>query len=134
MSTPTKSIEKLSQDQEFMAKSQTQLFENLNIVVENLKHKSDQQNLLVKNQNLIIRNQEIIVDNQINIIKNLHQIADNQANLLFIANALGLILNLLKKIDGQAEELQETQKFLEHLSHQIQANNPGKSLSDYKNL
>ncbi len=117
-----------------MAKSQTQLFENLNIVVENLKHKSDQQNLLVKNQNLIIRNQEIIVDNQINIIKNQHQIADNQANLLFIANALGLILNLLKKIDGQAEELQETQKFLEHLSHQIQANNPGKSLSDYKNL
>ncbi len=134
MPIPTKSIDRLIQDQEFMAKSQAQLFENLNIVVENLRHKSDQQNLIVKNQNLIIRNQEIIVDNQINIIHNQHQIVDNQTNLVLISKALGLILNLLKKMDGNPEDIQQTYQFLDHLAQEIQATNPGKGLADPKKL
>lgn len=108
-----KTLDKLIQDQEFMAKSQAQLFENLNIVVENLKHKSDQQSLIVKNQNLIIRNQEIIVDNQINIINNQKQIVGNQDQLHKISKILGLVLNLLRKLDGNKESLGDTYQFIE---------------------
>ena len=134
MSNPIKSIDRLIQDQEFMAKSQSQLFENLNIVVENLRHKSDQQNLIVKNQNLIIRNQEIIVDNQINIISNQRHIVDNQSSLVVISKLLGHILNKLKNIDGEKESIESTYLYLEELTNTIREEQHKIPINDPKNL
>ncbi len=125
MAKSIKSIEKLSEDQASMMKSQMQLFENINLVIDNLKYKTEHQSLVVKNQNLIIKNQEIIVDNQINIINNQRHIVDNQTQLLLINKVLTHLLNEMRKSHGRDESLHQTSDFVNGLLNMIRNDQKG---------
>ncbi len=82
------------------------------------------------NQETLKGNQEVIVTNQASIISNQKQIVDNQATLEVVLQTQAYLLNLVRKLTGNEESIEETTKFLDGLKEAAQA----KALAEAKGL
>ncbi len=99
---------------------QVQLFENLNILLQNQKDKGDNQDLVIKNQGMIIKNQDIIVNNQVNIIQNQQKIVENQGFLGLILESQLLSLQLLEGLTSDKNLAAETKDKVNALKRSIE--------------
>lgn len=117
-------IENLQAEQEYLKTTQLNLYENLNILLENQKNRVENQDLVIQNQSLIIRNQDVIVNNQINIIKNQKQIVENQVTLTAILKTQAKVLFLIENMTGnqKSEEVvnAEVKGILLHCKEQFE--------------
>ena len=100
-------LEKLKEDQGFLASSQISLYDNFNKLLENQMQKVENHDLVIKNQSLIINNQDVIVNNQLNIINNQKKIVENQVTLSVILHTQAKVLFLLQKLTGEEITLEE---------------------------
>ena len=108
-------LEKLLAEQDFLKEMQGRIVENYDIMIQNQQQNADNHEVVIHNQATIIRNQEIIVNNQINIVRNQKQIVQNQVQLDSILQTQSYVLNLVRKLAGENETLEETNKFIENL-------------------
>ncbi|TAG25143.1 MAG: hypothetical protein EAZ32_16195 [Cytophagia bacterium] len=114
-----KNVETLLQDllseHDFLKTMQRKIVDNYDILAQNQLQNADNHAVVVQNQSIIIRNQEVIVNNQINIIKNQRQIVQNQVNLDVMLKTQAQLLNLVKKLSGEAETLDDTEAIIDQL-------------------
>jgi hypothetical protein len=108
-------IQKLLSEQDFLKEMQSRIVENYDIMIQNQQQNANNHEVVIHNQATIIRNQEIIVNNQINIVRNQKQIVENQVQLDVILQTQSYLLNLVKKLSGESESIEETNKFIEDL-------------------
>lgn len=108
-------LKELAQANEHLRNLQIQMFETINILIENQKVKSSGDATVIGNQGNIIRNQEVIVKNQVNIINNQKRIVENQHTLAVLMKLQTLILNKLNGLAGKEETLEETSVAIEAL-------------------
>lgn len=108
-------INDLAQANEHLRNLQIQMFETMNILIENQKVKSSGDATVIENQGNIIRNQEVIVKNQVNIINNQKRIVENQHTLAVLMKLQTLILNKLNALTGKEETIEETSAAIEAL-------------------
>ncbi len=108
-------LEKLLAEQDFLKEMQGRIVENYDIMIQNQQQNADNHEVVIHNQTTIIRNQEIIVNNQINIVRNQKQIVQNQVQLDVILQTQAHLLNLVKKLSGQHESIEETSQFINDL-------------------
>jgi hypothetical protein len=99
---------------------QVQLFENLNILLQNQKDKGDNQDLVVNNQAMIIKNQDIIVNNQVRIIQNQQKIVDNQGFLSMILESQLLSLQLLESLTSDKKLSEDTKEKINALKKALE--------------
>ncbi|MBK8080886.1 MAG: hypothetical protein IPK25_11720 [Saprospiraceae bacterium] len=98
MNNETPSMAAMLKQQEHLNKIQHEICENFNQLLESLKTKVDNQDIVVENQSRIISNQDIIVNNQLNIIKNQKQIVQNQVTLAVILKTQVKVLSSLEQL------------------------------------
>lgn len=127
-------LQKLLAEQDFLKEMQGRIVENYDIMIQNQQQNADNHQVVIHNQSTIIRNQEIIVNNQINIVRNQKQIVENQVQLDVIIQTQTYLLNLIKKISGEGESLEETDKFVKNLIEVRQKNTPPKPWNDPTSL
>jgi hypothetical protein len=108
-------LQKLLDEQDFLKEMQGRIVENYDIMIQNQQQNADNHEVVIHNQTTIIRNQEIIVNNQINIVRNQKQIVQNQVQLDVILQTQSYLLNLVKKLAGESETFEETNKFIQNL-------------------
>ncbi|MES2795827.1 MAG: hypothetical protein V4683_07675 [Bacteroidota bacterium] len=106
-------LEKLVAEQDFLKEMQSKIVENFGIMIQNQQQNADNHQAVISNQSTIIHNQEIIVSNQINIVRNQKQIVQNQVQLDVILENQADLLNMVKKMNGKNESLEETTKIIE---------------------
>ena len=123
-------LQKLIAEHNFLKDMQERIVGNHDIMVENQKRNADNHDLVIQNQSTIIKNQEIIVNNQVSIIRNQKQIADNQITLSVMLQTQTHLLNLVKKLSGQEESLEDTDKFVQQLKNQVIEHLNSPSLND----
>ena len=114
-------IERLTQSNEHLKNLQIQMYETMNILIENQKVKTNSDAVVIQNQGNIIRNQEVIVRNQVNIINNQKLIVENQHTLSVLVKLQALILNKLNAMSGSNESLDETLLFIENLKNSLKS-------------
>jgi translation initiation factor 2 beta subunit (eIF-2beta)/eIF-5 len=127
-------LRKLVDEQDFMKQMQQRIVENYDIMIQNQQQNADNHEMVIQNQTTIIRNQEIIVNNQMNIVRNQKQIAQNQITLDVIQKTQTHILNYIKKLSGQEEDLNETVDFVLKLRAESEANRKGQNLNESATL
>ena len=127
-------LQKLLAEQDFLKEMQRRIVENYDIMIQNQQQNADNHEMVIHNQTTIIRNQEIIVNNQINIVRNQKQIAQNQIQLEVILQTQSYLLNLVKKLSGESETLEETQHFVENMISVKQESMRAKPLNDPSSL
>lgn len=127
-------LQKLLAEQDFLKEMQGRIVENYDIMIRNQQQNADNHQVVIHNQTTIIRNQEIIVNNQINIVRNQKQIVENQVQLDVIMQTQTYLLNLIKKIAGEGESFEETDKFVKNLIEARQKNMPPKPWNDPTSL
>lgn len=108
-------VNALLQSNEHLRALQAQMFETVNILIENQKVKSSADEIVIQNQGNIIRNQEVIVRNQVNIINNQKLIVENQVTLSVLVKLQALILNKINALAGQSESIEETLQYISQL-------------------
>lgn len=127
-------LQKLIAEHNFLKDMQERIVGNHDIMIENQKRNADNHDLVIQNQSTIIKNQEIIVNNQVSIIRNQRQIADNQITLSVMLQTQTYLLNLVKKLSGQEESFEDTEKFVQALRKQTVDNLSNSSLNDPQTL
>ena len=127
-------LQKLLAEQDFLKEMQGRIVENYDIMIQNQQQNANNHEMVIHNQTTIIRNQEIIVNNQINIVRNQKQIAQNQIQLEVILQTQSYLLNLVKKLSGESETLEETQHFVENMISAKQESMRAKPLNDPSSL
>ncbi|MER0441650.1 hypothetical protein [Emticicia sp. W12TSBA100-4] len=127
-------LQKLLAEQDFLKEMQGRIVENYDIMIQNQQQNADNHEVVIHNQATIIRNQEIIVNNQINIVRNQKQIAQNQIQLEVILQTQAHVLNLLKKLTGENEALEDTTKSIENLILSKQESIKNRPLNDPSTL
>ena len=127
-------LQKLVDEQDFLKGIQGRIVDNYDIMIQNQQQNADNHQMVIQNQTTIIRNQEIIVNNQMNIVRNQKQIAQNQVTLDVIQQTQTYLLNLVKKLSGLEEPLENTQKFVEDIRKTSEANRKGQSLNESSTL
>lgn len=127
-------LQKLIAEHNFLKDMQQRIVGNHDIMIENQKRNADNHDLVIQNQTTIIKNQEIIVNNQVSIIRNQRQIADNQITLAVTLQTQTHLLNLVKKLSGQEESIEETERFIQALRNQTIENLNNPSLNDPQTL
>lgn len=127
-------LQKLIAEHNFLKDMQQRIVGNHDIMIENQKRNADNHDLVIQNQTTIIKNQEIIVNNQVSIIRNQRQIADNQITLAVMLQTQTHLLNLVKKLSGQEESIEETERFIQILRNQTIENLNNPSLNDPQTL
>ena len=127
-------LQKLLAEQDFLKEMQGRIVENYDIMIQNQQQNADNHEVVIHNQTTIIRNQEIIVNNQINIVRNQKQIVQNQVQLESILKTQSYVLNLVRKLAGEQETIEDTNKFIENLVESQRENIKGKPLSDPSSL
>lgn len=123
-------MEKFKENQEFLATSQMNLFENFNKIIENLTQKVENHDLVIKNQSLIINNQDVIVTNQLNIINNQKKIVENQVTLSVILQTQAKVLFLLNKIAGDKNDMEEINNQIREMYKNAKMNFNNNNLDD----
>ncbi len=106
-------LEKLVSEQDFLKEMQGKIVDNFGVLIQNQQQNADNHQAVISNQTTIIHNQEIIVSNQINIVRNQKQIVQNQAQLDVILESQIELLNLVKKLNGNSEDIEVTTKMIE---------------------
>ena len=127
-------LQKLLAEQDFLKEMQGRIVENYDIMIQNQQQNADNHEVVIHNQTTIIRNQEIIVNNQINIVRNQKQIVQNQVQLESILQTQSYVLNLVRKLAGEQETLEETNQFIENLVETKRENIKAKPLNDPSSL
>ena len=127
-------LEKLLAEQDFLKEMQGRIVENYDIMIQNQQQNADNHEVVIHNQTTIIRNQEIIVNNQINIVRNQKQIVQNQVQLDSILQTQSYVLNLVRKLAGENETLEETSQFIENLVEVKRENLKTKPFNDPSSL
>lgn len=127
-------LQKLLAEQDFLKEMQGRIVENYDIMIQNQQQNADNHEVVIHNQTTIIRNQEIIVNNQINIVRNQKQIVQNQVQLESILQTQSYVLNLLRKLTGDNETLEDTNQFIENLVEMKRENIRAKPLNDPSSL
>ncbi len=109
-----------------MANSEEATLDNQKTILDNQEELLKNQSTIIKNQESILKNQdeiksnqEVIVTNQSSIIDNQKQIVDNQVTLDVISKTQSYILNAIRKLSGETESPEETEKFLAKLKSDI---------------
>lgn len=92
-----------------------QLFGNLDILLDNQKHKAALDESIVQNQSMIIKNLEVIVKNQINIIENQKYIVENQITLGVILETQIKTLHAVKLLSDQSASIEEIKKEIQQI-------------------
>jgi hypothetical protein len=105
-----KIVELMKVEQDFLKSIQLKMMDNHQILIDNSQHNFENMEVLTKNLGVIINNQEIIVNNQISIINNQKQIVSNQITLSVLLKTQTQMLNLLKKLNGESETIEQTQE------------------------
>ncbi len=105
-----KIVELMKVEQDFLKSIQLKMMDNHQILIDNSQHNFENMEVLTKNLGVIINNQEIIVNNQISIINNQKHIVSNQITLSVLLKTQTQILNLLKKLNGESETIEQTQE------------------------
>lgn len=105
-------LQKLVDEQDFLKGIQGRIVDNYDIMLQNQQKNADNHEMVIQNQTTIIRNQEIIVNNQMNIVRNQKQIAQNQVTLDVIEQTQIFLLNVLKKLSGEDETIENTKSFV----------------------
>lgn len=105
-------LQKLVDEQDFLKGIQGRIVDNYDIMIQNQQKNAENHEMVIQNQSTIIRNQEIIVNNQMNIVRNQKQIAQNQVTLDVIQQTQTYLLNLVKKLAGNEEDLEVTKNFV----------------------
>jgi hypothetical protein len=123
-------LRKLVDEQDFMKQMQQRIVENYDIMIQNQQQNADNHEMVIQNQTTIIRNQEIIVNNQMNIVRNQKQIAQNQITLDVIQKTQTHILNFVKNLSGQQEDMNDTVDFVLKLRQESEASRKGQSLNE----
>ncbi|CAH0997854.1 hypothetical protein EMA8858_03988 [Emticicia aquatica] len=108
-------LQKLLAEQDFLKEMQGRIVDNYDIMIQNQQQNADNHEVVIHNQTTIIRNQEIIVNNQINIVRNQKQIVQNQVQLDVILQTQSYLLNLVRKLTGESETLEQTNEFVANL-------------------
>jgi hypothetical protein len=108
-------LQKLVDEQDFLKGIQVRIVDNYDIMLQNQQKNADNHEMVIQNQTTIIRNQEIIVNNQMNIVRNQKQIAQNQVTLDVIEQTQTFLLNVLQKLSGNEETIEDTRKFVANL-------------------
>ncbi len=106
-------LQKLISEQNFLKEMQGKIVDNYGIMIQNQQQNADNHQVVIQNQTTIIRNQEIIVGNQINIVRNQKQIVQNQVQLDVILQTQAELLNLVKKLNGKNETLEQTTNLID---------------------
>jgi gamma-glutamylcysteine synthetase len=106
-------LAKLVDEQNFLKEMQGKIVDNFGIMIQNQQQNADNHQAVIRNQTTIIHNQEIIVSNQINIVRNQKQIVQNQVQLDVILENQAEMLNMVKKLSGKTESIEETTKIIE---------------------
>jgi hypothetical protein len=127
-------INELTQANEHLKNLQLQMFDTMNILIENQKVKSSGDAVVIQNQGNIIRNQEVIVKNQVNIINNQKLIVENQHTLSILVKLQALLLNKINTLAGKEESLEETAAFIENLKNSWKAENQDANVLDADRL
>jgi hypothetical protein len=127
-------LQKLISEQDFLKEMQGRIVENYDIMIQNQRQNADNHEVVIHNQTTIIRNQEIIVNNQINIVRNQKQIVQNQVQLDSILQTQSYLLNLVRKLAGETETLEETDKFIKNIIVTKQESLKSKPLNDPSSL
>ncbi len=127
-------LQKLLAEQDFLKEMQGRIVENYDIMIQNQQQNADNHEVVIHNQTTIIRNQEIIVNNQINIVRNQKQIVQNQVQLDSILQTQSYLLNLVKKLAGESETMEETDRFIKNIIETKQESLKSKPLSDPSTL
>lgn len=105
-----KIVELMKVEQDFLKSIQLKMMDNHQILIDNSQHNFENMEVLTKNLGIIINNQEIIVNNQISIINNQKHIVSNQITLSVLLKTQTRMLNLLKKLNGESETIEQTQE------------------------
>jgi hypothetical protein len=105
-----KIVELMKVEQDFLKSIQIKMMDNHQILIDNSQHNFENMEILTKNLGVIINNQEIIVNNQISIINNQKHIVSNQITLSVLLKTQTQMLNLLKKLNGESETIEQTQE------------------------
>ena len=105
-----KIVELMKVEQDFLKSIQLKMMDNHQILIDNSQHNFENMEVLTKNLGVIINNQEIIVNNQISIINNQKHIVSNQITLSVLLKTQTQMLNLLKKLNGESETIEQTQE------------------------
>ncbi|MES2520813.1 MAG: hypothetical protein V4585_22050 [Bacteroidota bacterium] len=127
-------LQKLVDEQDFLKSIQGRIVENYDIMIQNQQRNADNHEMVIQNQTTIIRNQEIIVNNQMNIVRNQKQIAQNQVTLDVIQQTQTYLLNLVKRLSGEAESLQDTQSFVSSIRKASEESRKGQNLNESSTL
>jgi len=127
-------LQKLVDEQHFLKGIQGRIVDNYDIILQNQQKNADNHEMVIQNQSTIIRNQEIIVNNQMNIVRNQKQIAQNQVTLDVIEQTQTFLLNILKKIPGGEETLQETRNFVAKIRKTSEESRKGQNLNEPSKL
>src|SRR5450432_2888996 len=98
-----------------MANSEEATLGNQEAILKNQSTIIENQESILKNQNEIKDNQQTIAENQSTIVDNQKQIVDNQIMLKSISKTQVYILNLVRKVSGVPEPLEDTVKFIDEL-------------------
>ncbi len=127
-------LEKLINEHDFLKQMQGRIVENYDIMIQNQRENANNHELVIENQTTIIKNQEIIVNNQINIVRNQKQIAQNQITLDVIQQTQTHLLNLVKKLSGEKESIEDTMQFVEQIREKSEENRKGRTLNEPSHL
>lgn len=111
----TEHLKQLIEEQRHLNLVSKELYENFNVLLDNLKSKIDNQDIVVENQSRIISNQDIIVNNQLNIIKNQKLIGQNQLTLAVILKTQVRVLAATENLKGNPNALLEMQELVSHI-------------------
>lgn len=127
-------VNALLQSNEHLRALQAQMFETMNILIENQKVKSTADDIVIQNQGNIIRNQEVIVKNQVNIINNQKLIVENQVTLSVLVKLQAIILNKINILGGSHESLEETIASIEKLKAAWSSERPDSNVQEADHL
>lgn len=116
------SIAKLEEEQAYLQKMQQQMFENMNIMLENQVNRVENLDIVIQNQSRIIHNQDVIVQNQLNIINNQKKIVDNQVALTVILKTQERMLLLLENLAGNKMDKNQIADFITGIRNEAQHN------------
>ncbi len=123
-------LQKLVDEQDFLKGVQGRIVDNYDILIQNQQQNADNHEMVIQNQSTIIRNQEIIVNNQMNIVRNQKQIAQNQVTLDVIQQTQTHLLNLVNKLSGISETIEDTQNFVANIRKISEENRKGYPLNE----
>jgi hypothetical protein len=127
-------LQKLVDEQDFLKGIQGRILDNYDIMIQNQRQNADNHEMVIQNQSTIIRNQEIIVNNQMNIVRNQKQITQNQVTLDVIQQTQIYLLNLVKKLSGNEEDLDVTKNFIADIRISSEASKKGQNLNESSTL